>query len=145
VLRKSLLYAFMLALITPPPPDLTLYRGTGNMALGPAFFARDEQGCAGGVELAIMSATPDREVAMGYAGAEAGKEPTKDLPTLYIIPVEQASTPVDRRAAHSARDWQGAQATLGCGHQGCCLFLKIRTAKVCVFFFYRPTARPRRT
>jgi hypothetical protein len=90
VLRKSLLYAFMLALITPPPPDLTLYRGTGNMALGPAFFARDEQGCAGGVELAIMSATPDREVAMGYAGAEAGKEPTKDLPTLYIIPVEQA-------------------------------------------------------
>ena len=28
---------------------------------------------------------------MGYAGAEAGKEPTKDLPTLYIIRVGQAS------------------------------------------------------
>ena len=82
---------FKIAMITPPPPDLTLYRGTGNMALDPAFFARDEQGCAGGVELAFMSATPDIEVAMGYAGAEAGKEPTKDLPTLYIIRVGQAS------------------------------------------------------
>ena len=62
---------FKIAMITPPPPDLTLYRGTGNMALGPAFFARDEQGRAGGVELAMMSATPVRGVAMGYAGAEA--------------------------------------------------------------------------
>ena len=60
---------FKIAMITPP--DLTLYRGTGNMALGPAFFARDEQGRAGGVELAMMSATPVRGVAMGYAGAEA--------------------------------------------------------------------------
>jgi hypothetical protein len=60
------------------------------MALGPDFFERDEQGCAGGVELAFMSATPDRNVAMGYAGAadvEAGKDPSKDLPTLYVIVV----------------------------------------------------------
>ena len=81
---------FKIAAITPPPPDLTLYRGTGNMALGPDFFERDEQGCAGGVELAFMSATPDRNVAMGYAGAadvEAGKDPSKDLPTLYVIVV----------------------------------------------------------
>ena len=56
---------FKIAAITPPPPDLTLYRGTGNMALGPDFFERDEQDCAGGVELAFMSATPDRNVAMG--------------------------------------------------------------------------------
>ena len=40
---------FKISRITPPPPDLTLYRGTCNMALGPAFFARDDQGCAGGV------------------------------------------------------------------------------------------------
>ena len=50
--------------------------------------------CAGGVELAFMSATPSREVAMGYAGAElveAGEEATKDLPTLYIIGVGKAA------------------------------------------------------
>ena len=41
-----------------------------------------------------MSATPSREVAMGYAGAElveAGEEATKDLPTLYIIGVGKAA------------------------------------------------------
>ena len=83
---------FKIAMITTPPPDLTLYRGTGNMALGPAFFGCDEQGCAGGVELGFMSATRVREVAMGYAGAcaESGKA-TKDLPTLYVIRVDKMS------------------------------------------------------
>jgi hypothetical protein len=30
-------------------------------------------------------------------------------------------------------------ASLGCGPQGCCLFLKTRTANFCVSFFYRET------
>ena len=62
---------FKLAMITAPPPDLTLYRGTGNMALGPDFFQRDEQGFAGGVELGFMSATASRQVALEFAGIEA--------------------------------------------------------------------------
>ena len=74
-------------MITAPPPDLTLYRGTGNMALGPEFFKRDAQGCAGGVELSFMSATASRQVALGFAGIEEGKEATMQLPTLYVIHV----------------------------------------------------------
>jgi len=62
---------FKLAMITAPPPDLTLYRGTGNMALGPDFFQRDEQGFAGGVELGFMSATASRQVALEFAGIKA--------------------------------------------------------------------------
>ena len=74
-------------MITAPPPNLTLYRGTGNMALGPEFWERDAQGCAGGVELSFMSATASRQVALGFAGIEEGKEATMQLPTLYVIHV----------------------------------------------------------
>ena len=72
-------------MITTPPPDLTLYRGTGNMALGPKFFERDAQGCAGGVEPGFMSATASRQVALGFAGMEEGKAATMQLPTLFVI------------------------------------------------------------
>ena len=57
------------------------------MALGPEFFERDAQGCAGGVELSFMSATASRQVALGFAGIEEGKEATMQLPTLYVIHV----------------------------------------------------------
>ena len=45
---------------------MTLYHGTGNMALGPDFFKRDAQGFAGGVEpeLGFMSATASRQMAL---------------------------------------------------------------------------------
>ena len=84
---------FKLAMITAPPADLTLYRGTGNMALGPDFFKRDAQGFAGGVELGFMSATASRQVALEFAGMEAeeGKDATKQLPTLYVIDVGKMS------------------------------------------------------
>jgi len=36
------------------------------------------QGCAGGAEFSIMSATPDRSVALGYSGIDKDKY----LPTL---------------------------------------------------------------
>ena len=62
---------FKLATITAPPANLTLYRGTGNMALGPDFFQRDAQGFAGGVELGFMSATANKQVALWFAGMEA--------------------------------------------------------------------------
>jgi len=64
--------------ISPPPPGMVLYRGNGGMALPLDFFKLDEQGCAGGTECALMSTTPDREVALLYSGVKKGKE----LPTL---------------------------------------------------------------
>ena len=67
-----------LSRISQPPPGLLLYRGCGGMALPAAFLEPDEQGCTGGTELALMSATPDKSVALGYAGLDTGKE----LPTL---------------------------------------------------------------
>jgi len=67
-----------LSRVSEPPKDMVLYRGNGGMALPADFLEPDEQGCAGGTELAIMSATPERSVALGYSGVEKGK----DLPTL---------------------------------------------------------------
>ena len=67
-----------LSRVSEPPKDMVLYRGNGGMALPADFLELDEQGCAGGTELAIMSATPERSVALGYSGVEKGK----DLPTL---------------------------------------------------------------
>jgi len=61
------------------------------MALPQGFFDKDEQGCAGGVERALMSATPDRAVALGYAGVAAGKE----LPTLFEMEVGKTSIGAD--------------------------------------------------
>ena len=67
-----------LSRISPPPPGLLVYRGNGGMAMPADFLERDQQGCSGGVECALMSTTPDRDVALGYSGLHAGKE----LPTL---------------------------------------------------------------
>ena len=67
-----------LSRVSEPPKDMVLYRGNGGMARPADFLEPDEQGCAGGTELAIMSATPERSVALGYSGVEKGK----DLPTL---------------------------------------------------------------
>ena len=76
-----------LSRVTPPPPGLIVYRGTGGMALGADFLEPDEQGCVGGVEGGLMSTSPDRDVALGYAGVATGK----DLPTLFEIEVGKTS------------------------------------------------------
>lgn len=76
-----------LSRIALPPPGGVVYRGNGNMALPADFFAKDAQGCAGGVECAFMSTTPDINVALGYAGLHEGKE----LPTLFEIKVDKTS------------------------------------------------------
>jgi hypothetical protein len=49
-----------LSRFSEPPPGLILFRGNGGMALPIDFLEPDEQGFAGGVECAFMSATPER-------------------------------------------------------------------------------------
>ena len=80
-----------LSRVTTPPPGLIVYRGTGGMALDADFLEQDEQGGAGGVECGLMSTTPDKEVALGYAGVATGK----DLPTLFEIEVGKTSIGAD--------------------------------------------------
>ena len=67
-----------LSRVSELPKEMKLYRGTGGMALPSSFLEPDASGCAGGTEPAIMSATPDRSVALGYSGIDKNK----DLPTL---------------------------------------------------------------
>jgi hypothetical protein len=67
-----------LSRVSEVPKEMKLYRGSGGMALPSSFLEPDASGCAGGTEPAIMSATPDRSVALGYSGIDKGK----DLPTL---------------------------------------------------------------
>ena len=67
-----------LSRVSELPKEMKLYRGSGGMALPSSFLEPDTSGCAGGTEPAIMSATPDRSVALGYSGIDKGK----DLPTL---------------------------------------------------------------
>lgn len=67
-----------LSRVSELPKEMKLYRGNGGMALPSSFLEPDTSGCAGGTEPAIMSATPDRSVALGYSGIDKGK----DLPTL---------------------------------------------------------------
>ena len=67
-----------LSRVSKVPKEMKLYRGNGGMALPSSFLEPDASGCAGGTEPAIMSATPDRSVALGYSGIDKGK----DLPTL---------------------------------------------------------------
>ena len=67
-----------LSRVSEVPKEMKLYRGNGGMALPSSFLEPDVSGCAGGTEPAIMSATPDRSVALGYSGIDKGK----DLPTL---------------------------------------------------------------
>ena len=67
-----------LSRVSELPKEMKLYRGSGGMALPSSFLEPDTSGCAGGTEPAIMSATPDRSVALGYSGIDKDK----DLPTL---------------------------------------------------------------
>ena len=67
-----------LSRVSKIPKEMKLYRGNGGMALPSSFLEPDASGCAGGTEPAIMSATPDRSVALGYSGIDKDK----DLPTL---------------------------------------------------------------
>ena len=67
-----------LSRVSELPKEMKLYRGSGGMALPSSFLEPDASGCAGGTEPAIMSATPDRSVALGYSGIDKDK----DLPTL---------------------------------------------------------------
>ena len=67
-----------LSRVSELPKEMKLYRGTGGMALPSSFLEPDASGCAGGTEPAIMSATPDRSVALGYSGIDKDKY----LPTL---------------------------------------------------------------
>ena len=76
-----------LSRVTEVPKGLKVYRGNGNMALPRSFTEKDTQGFAGGVECALMSTTPDVEVALGYSGLKSGKE----LPTLFEIEVGKTS------------------------------------------------------
>ena len=67
-----------LSRVSKLPKEMKLYRGNGGMALPSSFLEPDASGCAGGTEPAIMSATPNRSVALGYSGIDKDK----DLPTL---------------------------------------------------------------
>jgi len=67
-----------LSRVSELPKEMKLYRGNGGMALPSSFLEPDTSGCAGGTEPAIMSATPDRSVALGYSGIDKDKY----LPTL---------------------------------------------------------------
>ena len=67
-----------LSRVSKLPKEMKLYRGNGGMALPSSFLEPDASGCAGGTEPAIMSATPDRSVALGYSGIDKDKY----LPTL---------------------------------------------------------------
>ena len=67
-----------LSRVSELPKEMKLYRGNGGMALPSSFLEPDASGCAGGTEPAIMSATPNRSVALGYSGIDKDK----DLPTL---------------------------------------------------------------
>ena len=67
-----------LSRVSELPKEMKLYRGTGGWARPRRFPAPAASGCAGGTEPAIMSATPDRSVALGYSGIDKNK----DLPTL---------------------------------------------------------------
>lgn len=73
------------------PHDRKVYRGLGGMLLPEKFWKEDQFGCRGGVELALMSTTIKRDVAIQYSGTEKGR------PTIFEIEVGQ----VDRGASLS--------------------------------------------
>jgi hypothetical protein len=73
--------------ISPPPPGLVVYRalrGNCGMAMPADFLEPDTEGCAGGVECALMSASLDGNVALGCSDVgcsdvHAGKERGQDI------------------------------------------------------------------
>ena len=58
-----------LSRFTEPPPGLILFRGNGGMSLPIEFLEPDEQGFAGGVECALMSATSERRCKFSQTAA----------------------------------------------------------------------------
>ena len=50
---------------------VTVYRGTGGATLPKSFFVMNEDGLRGGIEFGFTSTTPDRSVAVQYAGKAA--------------------------------------------------------------------------
>jgi NLR family CARD domain-containing protein 3 len=50
-----------------------VYRGVGGGVLPESFWRPNEQGVKGGIELAFMSTTFERGVAMKYAKSDSGK------------------------------------------------------------------------
>ena len=50
---------------------VTVYRGTGGATLPKSFFVINEDGLRGGIEFGFTSTTPDRSVAVQYAGKAA--------------------------------------------------------------------------
>ena len=70
---------------------LILHRGFGGMTLPPQFFYADAQGCRDGVECALMSTSPNREVVIGYSDVDTGKV----LSTMFVIKVGKTSVATD--------------------------------------------------
>ena len=50
---------------------VTVYRGVGGTTLPKSFFQKNKMGLRGGIEYAFTSTTPDRSVAVQYAGGKA--------------------------------------------------------------------------
>jgi hypothetical protein len=61
-----------LSRITTIPPERKAFRGLGRMQLGPEWFSSDQRGARSGVELAFMSTTLSRELALAYSGMKIG-------------------------------------------------------------------------
>ena len=80
-----------LSQVTNLPEERKVYRGLGGMMLPEKFWKPDSFGCCGGVEYGFMSTTPDRKVAIMYAGK------TGQLRTVFEIDVGQ----IDRGASIS--------------------------------------------
>ena len=62
--------------IAKMPEGGQVFRGLAGLALPPEFFAPDEQGFMGGVEVSLMSTTTKKSVAVHYSGAAQGREAT---------------------------------------------------------------------
>jgi hypothetical protein len=75
--------------------ESVVYRGMGEMALPPDFFAKDSQGFAGGVEAAFMSTTTSKGVALHYS--KTGDKPLSEqhLRVLFVFPVGERSLGAD--------------------------------------------------
>ena len=58
------------------PAGRRVYRGLGSMKLGDDWFLPNERGVTTGVELAFMSTTLDRSVALQYSGVGNGEAGT---------------------------------------------------------------------
>jgi len=65
------------------------------MVLPPGFFAKDEQGFAGGVEAAFMSTTTAEKVAIQYSGENGKPLSEQRLRTVFVFPLGEGSLGAD--------------------------------------------------